>query len=215
MEFLFKYIARQFSNPQGFGGKISTFAMNCLNRKLYDAVVENLDIRETDAILDIGFGNGYLMRKLSSENFQKLYGIEISQDMLHLASKKNRKKIDEGKIRLLFADVLDLPFEDSSIDKAYTVNTVYFWNDLQKGFSEIKRILKPGGIFVNALYMKEWLDKLPMTRYGFSKFTVEEIEKITRENDLIIERIIEVERSKSVCVVARKEIINNRKIEIK
>jgi len=206
MSKIYKYIAQQFGNPTGCGGKISTFMMNCLNQKLYKAVIENIDIRETDTILDVGFGNGYLISRLSNRKPQKLYGIEISSDMLNTVTRKNRKKIEQGKIQLTLADVQDLPFEESSIDKVYTVNTVYFWHDISKGLSEIKRILKPDGIFLNFIYLKEWLDKLPMTRYGFTKFTVEQIERVTNESGLKIDRIIEIEHRKSVCVVANKKI---------
>jgi ubiquinone/menaquinone biosynthesis C-methylase UbiE len=204
MKAIFKYIARQFGNPTGFGGKISTLIMNCLNRKLYGAVVENLNIQETDTILDIGFGNGYLVRKLSNENLEKMYGIEISPDMLKVTADKSRLKIEQGKVELLLADVQNLPFENDLIDKIYTINTVYFWQDIHKGFAEIKRALKPNGVFLNVIYLKSWLDKLPITQYGFSKFTAEQIEKITTESGLKIERILEIQSKKSICVIARK-----------
>ena len=205
MNLIYKYIARQFGNPTGCGGKVSTFFMNCINKNLYAAVIEHLDIRETDTILEIGFGNGYLIRKLSDKNYQKLYGIDISPDMLTIATRKNREKIKQGKIELKLANVQDLPIENSSIEKVYTINTVYFWQDIQQGFSEIRRVLKPGGIFLNAIYLKEDLDKSFITKYGFTKFTVEQIEKATKESGLQLERIIEIERGKSICVISRKK----------
>ena len=204
MEAIYKYIARQFGNPTGFGGKISTFTMNCLNKKLYEAVIENLDIQKTDTILEIGFGNGYLVHRFSNKNLQKMYGIEISPDMLKVVTKKTRKKIEHGKVELLLANVQDLPFESGLIDKIYTINTVYFCQDIHRGFAEIKRVLKPNGVFLNVIYLKEWLDKLPITQYGFSKYTVEQIEKVTTESGLKIERIFEIQSRKSICVIARK-----------
>jgi ubiquinone/menaquinone biosynthesis C-methylase UbiE len=201
---LYKYIARQFGNPTGFGGTISTLIMNCLNRKLYEAVIGNLNTQTTDAILDIGFGNGYLVGRLSNKNPLKMYGIDISPDMLKVATKKFRQKVEQGKIALLLADVQDLPFENDLIDKIYTINTVYFWQDIHRGFAEIKRILKPEGVFLNVIYLKEWLDKLPVTQYGFSKYTAGQIEKITVESGLKIERIFEIQSRKSICVVAKK-----------
>jgi ubiquinone/menaquinone biosynthesis C-methylase UbiE len=204
MKAIFKYIARQFGNPTGFGGKISTLIMNCLNRKLYRAVVENLNTQATDTILDIGFGNGYLVRRLSNENLQKMYGVEISPDMLKVTTDKSWKKIEQGKIELFLADVQNLPFENALIDKIYTINTVYFWQDINKGFAEIKRVLKPNGVFLNVIYLKEWLDKLPITQYGFSKYTTEQIERITTESGLKIERIFEIQSKKSICIIARK-----------
>jgi len=204
MKSIHKYIASQFGKPTGFCGKISAFFMNRLNQKLYKTVAEKLDIQETDAILDIGFGNGYLMHRLANKNPQKIYGVEISSDMLNAAARKNREKIEQGKMQLLLADVQNLPFENCSVDKAYSINTIYFWQDINLGFSEIKRVLKPGGIFLNVFYLEKWLDKLPITRYGFSKCTAEQIEKATAESGLRVESGFEIEQGKSVCVVAGK-----------
>ena len=204
MKRIYKYIAQQFGKPTGFGGKISTLIMNCLNRKLYKAVIENLNIQTTDTILEIGFGNGYLIRKVSNKDPKKMYGIDISPDMLKLTSRKSQKKIEQGKVELLLADVQDLPFENDLIDKIYTINTVYFWQDIQRGFAEVKRVLKPNGLFFNLIYLKEWLDKVPVTQYVFSKYTAEQIKKITDESGLKIERIFEIQSKKSICVIARK-----------
>jgi SAM-dependent methyltransferase len=38
-----------------------------------------------------------------------------------------------------------LPLEDASVDRALTVNTVYFWPDLEPGLREIHRVLASGG----------------------------------------------------------------------
>ena len=201
---IYKYIGRQFKNPTGFGGKITTLIMNFQNQKQYKAVVKNIDIQKTDTILDIGFGNGFLIRKLSKQNPQKIYGIDISQDILKVATKKNRKKIEQGKIQLLLADVHSMPLANASIDKAYTVNTVYFWKDVHQVFSEIQRVLKPGGTFFNALYLKNFLEQLPVTRQGYAKYTAEQIEKITANTGLKVEQILEIQPGKSICIIAKK-----------
>ena len=204
MSMIYKYIGQQFKNPTGFGGKIATLIMNYQNRKQYQAVVENINIRESDTILDMGFGNGYLIRELSKQNPQKIYGIDISQDMLKTTAKKNRHKIEQEKIQLFVADVHNMPLADASIDKAYTVNTVYFLEDVHQVLVEIQRILKPGGIFFNVLYLKEWLEKLSVTRYGYSKYTAEQIEKITVDSGLKVEQILEIQPGKSICIIAKK-----------
>lgn len=204
MKRVFQYIARQFGKPTGFGGKVSTFIMNCMNKELYRAVENNLDIRPADAILDIGFGNGYLIRRLTKHNLQKLYGVEISADMLNITAEKSKLAIEEGRIELSLADVQQLPYSSNSIDKAYTVNTVYFWNDVDKSFAEIRRVLKPGGVFLNVIYLKEWMDKLPVTQYGFTKYGVEEISEVTVRNRLKVEKIVEIQSGRAICVIASK-----------
>lgn len=61
------------------------------------------------------------------------------------AIKKNKKAIKDGRVEILQADVVHLPFKSNTIDCAVSVESVYFWNDPDKAFREIKRTLKPGG----------------------------------------------------------------------
>lgn len=200
-----KYVAKQFGNPSGFGGLLATFVMNRLNRKQYKAVLDNIDVQYTDTILDIGFGNGYLIKKLLKRNPERICGIEISQDMLTKVSRKNQAVITAGKLDLHLANIKDLPFEDNSFDKICTVNTLYFWDDTDRCFSEIKRTLKPQGLFLNTVYTKEWLNKIPYTKYGFSKYTMDEIVAMTEKNGLKINQVIEIQKDVSFCIIAEKQ----------
>ena len=77
-----KYVAEQFGKPTGIGGTISTFIMNRMNQIQYKSVISNLNCSKKDRVLDIGFGNGYLINLLSKKNEGVFYGIEISDDML-------------------------------------------------------------------------------------------------------------------------------------
>lgn len=64
---LVRFIGSQFSNPRGFWGRISSFFMNRLNKKQYKSVVKTFYELNPDTVLDIGFGNGYLLEKLSKK----------------------------------------------------------------------------------------------------------------------------------------------------
>ena len=207
MNKLIKYIGNNFGNPCGFGGKISVKIMNLINQRQYKAVLENIKLEPDNIVLDIGFGNGYLIEKLFKKNIPvKIYGIEISNDMFNFVSAKNRRLIENGRLKLFLEDIAGTSFAENTFDKIYTVNTMYFWHDLDKSFSEIKRILKPDGIFLNAVYTKKYLDKIIYTKYGFNKYGVEEIEKITENNGLKIIETIEIKKDKSYCIVSKLKI---------
>ena len=60
----------------------------------------------------------------------------------------NEKLIDNGKVEIHEDNVKDLPFEDDTFDIVTAFETVYFWPDIEKCFGEVKRVLKPGGIFL-------------------------------------------------------------------
>lgn len=198
-----KYIAEQFGKPTGIGGIMSTFIMNRMNQIQYRSVMSNLNCSEKDRVLDIGFGNGYLINHLAKKNKGDFYGIEISDDMLKVGCKRNSELIKRGKVHLAKGNVIDIPFENSFFDKVYTVNTVYFWKDLDRGLSEIKRVLKPNGVFINAIYSKQWLDAVKYTQYGFSKYTPKELEEVTSRNGLNVFQVIETKKNISYCILSR------------
>lgn len=71
--------------------------MNLLNQKQYQCVIRLFNKLTPGVVLDIGFGNGYLLKRLGESQIYtgetNFYGIEISEDMLKAAYKRNRKLI--------------------------------------------------------------------------------------------------------------------------
>jgi len=199
-----KYVGNNFRKPNGIGGKITTKLMNLMNQKQYKAVLDNINLKNNDILLDIGFGNGYLINKLFKMNNNiKIYGIDISNDMVNIVSQKYKQYIDNNCLKLFLENINDeTTFENDMFSKIYTVNTIYFWNDLKKCFSEIKRILKPNGLFINAIYTKEYLDKTEFSKYGFIKYSKEDMLKLTEENGMKIKNIIEIKKNKSYCIIS-------------
>ena len=57
-----------------------------------------------------------------------------------------------GKLTFSCQNANMMSFADNSFDKTYTINTVYFWEDLNATMSEIWRIVKPNGLFINTLF---------------------------------------------------------------
>ncbi len=169
------YIGSQFGNPHGTIGRICCAIMNVLNKAMYRKTVSLMKINSGDKILDIGYGNGFLLKLLYKKKKVDMYGIDISEDMQVRASKKNKKAIAENHLHLQVGDCCDLEFEDEMFSSVTSINTVYFWNDTVKGLSEIRRVLKTGKSFYNVVYTKKWLDTLSYTQKGFKKFLPEQL----------------------------------------
>ncbi|MDR0905187.1 MAG: class I SAM-dependent methyltransferase [Oscillospiraceae bacterium] len=197
------YIGGQFRKPTGLGGRLSAFVMNRMNQKQYRAAEAALGLAGSDTVLDVGFGNGYLLRRLAERYGSRFYGIEISGDMLRAASERNSRAIAGGAMTLTLGDVVRLDFADGFFDKIYTVNTVYFWSDLDAGLAEIYRVLKAGGLFVNAVYTKEFLDGLRYTKRGFAKYSLEEFAAASERNGFSVE-VKPITAGKAYCLICRK-----------
>lgn len=175
------YWASQCGNPRGTVGRIITWAMNQVNKVMYQGIIENMKPSEGMKILDIGFGNGYLEKLIYRQAQCSIYGIDISEDMVNLASKNNKTGIEKGDVHFSVGDCCDLVFEDESFDVVTTMNTIYFWNDTIQGLQEIYRVLKNGGMFYNAVITKEGLDKMFYTKNGFKKFEKDEYTKMAKQ----------------------------------
>lgn len=188
----YKYIGSQFSNPRGIIGKVCCIIMNIMNKSMYHNVANRITLSSNSKLLDIGYGNGYFIHKLYHKSKSNFYGIDISEDILKNASKKNKKGIARKKVHLEIGDCCNMSYRDNFFDVVTSVNTIYFWNDTKKGLSEIYRVLKKDGVFLNAFYSKAFLQQLKYTREGFQYFEPKEIKNLAKKvgfSNVIIKRL--------------------------
>lgn len=197
-----RYIGSQFGNPRGLVGKICCIGMNIINRKMYMKIVSYLS--EEKNILDIGYGNGFLVHEIYKKTKAKIKGIDISEDMLIAASKRNEKGVNRKDIELSIGDCCDLMYEDKTFDAVTTVNTIYFWSDTLKGLSEIYRVLCDNGIFYNAVYTKGWMSKTSYTKEGFKLFEREEYIKMTKAAGFKDVTIVDIIEGTNFLVICKK-----------
>ena len=101
-----------------------------------------------ESILDIATGTGDLAILSSKANPKRIVGIDISQNMLNVGIEKINKKGLQNLITMQKEDSEDLSFEDNTFDLAMAAFGVRNFENLEKGLSEIRRVLKPGGTFI-------------------------------------------------------------------
>uniref|UniRef100_UPI00321725B8 bifunctional demethylmenaquinone methyltransferase/2-methoxy-6-polyprenyl-1,4-benzoquinol methylase UbiE n=1 Tax=uncultured Draconibacterium sp. TaxID=1573823 RepID=UPI00321725B8 len=98
-------------------------------------------------ILDIATGTGDFAVAASKLGNVSITGIDISEGMLNVARKKIAKKKLENQIRFRKADSENLPFDSDTFDAAIVGFGVRNFENLEKGLSEILRVIRPGGVF--------------------------------------------------------------------
>lgn len=97
-------------------------------------------------LLDIGCGSGFVARA-GCGLFQRLYGIDISENIL-----KETSQFTDG---VICADADFLPFKDESIDMVVLFSALHHFYDFKVILNQIHRVLKTGGI----LYIDHDLSK--------------------------------------------------------
>jgi ubiquinone/menaquinone biosynthesis C-methylase UbiE len=164
-----------FSNmrkPEGKLGNIQLKSMNKEHTPVSLWCLKHLNISPDDVILDIGCGGGMNINRMA-QGAKKVYGVDYSIESVNLSKEVNEDLIKEGRVEVHEGNVMDLPFGDNSFDIVTAFETVYFWPDIVKSFGEVKRVLKPGGMFLigceangtNNLAMKFFDKVIDMTFY--------------------------------------------------
>jgi len=204
MNKLQKYISSQFKKPRGLGGMIVALIQNVANRNLYRTTVSEVNMNEGEKLLDIGYGNGYLLMQLYKKQPVDMYGIDISEDAMEMATKKNRKAALNNQLHLSVGDCCELSYDADTFDAVTSINTIYFWSDTVKGLSEIRRVLKPGKSFYNVVISKEHLDKISFTQIGYKKFERDELLSLGEQAGFVETEIKEIMNGTGYIVIYTK-----------
>ncbi|MCL4113213.1 UNVERIFIED_CONTAM: hypothetical protein GTU68_002863 [Idotea baltica] len=99
-------------------------------------------------ILDVATGTGDLAIELSKLDVEKITGLDISKQMLEKARVKVRNKKLTDKIEMVYGDSENLSFSDNSFSAATVSFGVRNFGNLEKGLSEINRVLESNGRIV-------------------------------------------------------------------
>ncbi|MCM1194226.1 MAG: methyltransferase domain-containing protein [Acetatifactor muris] len=98
--------------------------------------------------------------------------LDYSADMMERAKRQAGKR-GLKNVRFLQGDVGKLPFEDDSFDLVLSLNGFHAFPDKEAAYSEVFRVLKPGGIFCGCFYVKggnrrtDWFIEKLYTPKGF------------------------------------------------
>jgi demethylmenaquinone methyltransferase/2-methoxy-6-polyprenyl-1,4-benzoquinol methylase len=141
-------VAQMFDTISGnYDGlnRVISFGIDIKWRK---KVLKMVAAKNPERILDIATGTGDLAILMAQTGAKEIIGADISEGMLEVGRKKVAAHKLENRIKLVFGDSENLPFEDNHFDAITVGFGVRNFETLEKGFAEILRVLKPGGIFV-------------------------------------------------------------------
>jgi len=111
-------------------------------------VVEIVGKNNPKQILDIATGTGDLALMMAKLNPVKVVGLDISAGMLAVGKQKITKANLSDKIEMIVGDSEDMPFDDNTFDAITVSFGVRNFAHLDKGITEIARVLKPTGVLV-------------------------------------------------------------------
>ena len=131
--------------------------------------IEQLDPQPGDCVLEVGFGPGVAVEELLERaRVGFVAGIDFSETMVEEASRRNAEAIEAGRADLRYGEAGELPFDDGSFDRAFSIHSVYFWSRPRQAFTELWRVLRPGGLLVITMLSKDrWPPNAPGSELEF------------------------------------------------
>ena len=101
---------------------------------------------QPNTILDLATGTADLAIAMAKRLPQsQIIGMDISEKMLEIGKAKIAKQNIENQIELRLGDAANLPFENNTFDAVTVAFGVRNFEDLERGLSEISRVLKSNG----------------------------------------------------------------------
>lgn len=157
-------LEKQLSHPTGETGIEVGEMMNQSNRGMILSSINALHIESDDHVFELGHGNGKHISLLFEKGKDLHYtGLELSETMHRAARTVNHDLEQAGQATFRVYDGLPFPLEDETVNKAFTVNTIYFWNNPNLVLDEFYRVLKTDGVLAIGFAMKHMMEKLPFT----------------------------------------------------
>ena len=133
-------------NAQQYQGKAQQYLNSQVHATGEEFTKILKEVKPTDHVLDLGCGGGHVSYNIASY-VQNVIAYDLSNDMLeivrHTVQEKQLKNI---KTQQGMAE--QLPFQSASFDVVISRYSAHHWQDIHQAVQEIKRVLKPNGVFI-------------------------------------------------------------------
>lgn len=141
-------VARMFDSISGNYDFLNHFLSLGIDIRWRKKAINLLADGKPKIILDVATGTGDFAVETLKLNPEQVIGVDISEGMLEVGRKKMKTRGYEHKIDLRLGDSENLPFEENKFDAVIVAFGVRNFENLEKGLSEMHRVLKPGGRMV-------------------------------------------------------------------
>jgi SAM-dependent methyltransferase len=177
---LAKFVARQLGAPSGVIGRwVLAPLWNRRNAALNDVVFDRLALHSDDRVLEIGFGGGYLLRRMTGVVTQGFVaGVDVSEAMVAVCERRYRTLVRAGGLELRSAPAESLPYRSGCFSKACTVNSLFYWSDALQALREMHRVLEESGRLVVCATRKRSIENKRFAAHGIGLYEDEEVREM-------------------------------------
>ena len=135
------------------------------HRPTGEQAIARMKLTPDAQVLDLGCGSGWATRLMAEKaSSGRVVGVDISDEMIELA---RNSSVDFPNTDFQVAGADDLPFPDRTFTHAFSMESLYYYQDIAAALREVARVMAPGGLFVAVmdLYLEnrpshQWIHQL-------------------------------------------------------
>ncbi|MFW9991737.1 MAG: class I SAM-dependent methyltransferase [Candidatus Odinarchaeota archaeon] len=116
---------------------------NMMDLVQLEKLLEVLDLRTGDQVLDLGCGIGRIAEYISDTTHARVLGIDVATEAIKRARERTREKRDRLEFRE--GDMNDLTLPAANVDAIIAIDTLHYVENLDATITQMKAILKPRG----------------------------------------------------------------------
>lgn len=172
----------QYQNATNISARINLHKLYATNKQgWFPWIFEQCQIEDNMKILELGCGNGALWK----ENFDLLPSNvhivlnDISEGMLR-DTRREIESIEHTHSRFTFNafDCHQIPYEDESFDLVLANHVLFYCDELNDVLQEVRRVLKPNGIFICSTYGAAHMQEITNLVQGFNSLITLSADKL-------------------------------------
>jgi SAM-dependent methyltransferase len=147
------------------------------HRPVGEQAIQQMAIPPDAVVLDVGCGSGWATRLMAeSATESKVIGIDISDEMITVARNSSQ---EFANVEYEVATAEALPYPDNHFTHVFSMESLYYYTNMEAALREIHRATKDGGLFVTVvdLYLEnepshQWIPtlKVPVQLLGIPDY---------------------------------------------
>lgn len=147
------------------------------HRPTGEQAIELLNVESDSRVLDLGCGSGWATRILADRAKNgRVVGLDISDEMIALALVESAQY---SNIKFLVGSAEHLDFDDGEFTHIFSMESLYYYDNLPAALVEVRRVLAPFGFFVAVVDLfqenapsHQWIEqlKVPVHLLGIEQY---------------------------------------------
>jgi len=122
-----------------FGQDLSQF--NVLDMEQLNTLIEQLDLKTEETVLDLGCGNGRIAEYISDLTGAKVTGLDFANQLIRTAQERTADR--KNRLIYVVGNMDELAFDEGSFDAVISIDTLYFVESIDVTVKNLRKLLRP------------------------------------------------------------------------